>query len=190
MGWFAHPALRDGDLLDDSGNFGTLDNIKALKWIRDNITAFGGNPRNVTITGESAGAHNVMNLVISPLASRMFHRAMSESGGMTTKPTDYAEMMANRHVDALLVFDGTAIDMASAADIRAGWSDAQIANYLRGKPAGDLFLAYYAAFGTLPTYDGVQDGYVIPGSVVSTIRSGHYNKVPIILVSCQSSNVG
>jgi para-nitrobenzyl esterase len=181
LGWFAQPALRDGDLADDSGNFGTLDNIKALEWIQDNITAFGGNPGNVTITGESAGAHNVMNLVISPLASGMFHRAMSESGGMTTKPTAYAEMMANRHVDALLVFDGTATDLADAAAIRAGMTDEEIADYLHGKEAGDFFLAYLAAYGTLPTYDGVQDGYVIPGSVVSTIRSGNYNKVPIIL---------
>jgi para-nitrobenzyl esterase len=181
LGWFAQPALRDGDLADDSGNFGTLDNIKALEWIQDNITAFGGDPGNVTVTGESAGAHNVMNLVISPLTSGMFHRAMSESGGMTTKSTTYAEMMANSHVDALLVFDGTATDLADAATIRASMTDEEIADYLHEAEAGDLFLAYFVAYGTLPTYDGVQDGYVIPGSVVSTIRSGNYNKVPIIL---------
>lgn len=181
MGWFAQPAIRDGNPLDDSGNFGTLDNIKALEWIRDNIAAFGGDPGNVTITGESAGAHNVMNLIISPLAAGLFHRAMSESGGMTTKPIAISENTANDHVDALLVYDGTATDMDDAAQIRSGWTEADLATYLRDKPAGDFFLAYFQQFGTLPTYDGVQDGYVIPGSVVSTIRSGHYNKVPIIL---------
>jgi para-nitrobenzyl esterase len=181
MGWFAQPSIRNNDPLNDSGNFGTLDNIKALEWVRDNIAAFGGDPGNVTITGESAGAHNVMNLVISPLASGLFHRAMSESGGMTTKPVAYSEGMANRHVDALLVYDHSAVDMTEAAQIRSGWEQDQLADYILAKPAGDFFLAYLQQFKTLPTYDGVQDGYVIPGSVVSTIRSGNYNKVPIIL---------
>ena len=168
LGWFTHPALREGrSSLDDSGNFGTLDNIKALQWIRKNIRAFGGNPHNVTITGESAGAHNVMNLVISPLAKGLFHRAMSESGGMTTDTVADGEEQAEDHIDALL---STCIE-----------NDEAIEEWLRNIPAGELFEAYFAMFGTLPTYDAYQDGVVIPGSVVSTIRSGHYNKVPIIL---------
>ena len=80
LGWFTHPALRNGDPLDDSGNFGTLDTIKALEWIQENIDAFGGDPNNVLVSGESAGAHNTMNLVISPLAAGKFHKAMSENG--------------------------------------------------------------------------------------------------------------
>jgi para-nitrobenzyl esterase len=168
LGWFTHPALREGrSSLDDSGNFGTLDNIKALQWIRKNIRAFGGNPHNVTITGESAGAHNVMNLVISPLAKGLFHRAMSESGGMTTDTVAEGEEQAEDHIDALL---STCIE-----------NDEAIEECLRNIPAGELFEAYFAMFGTLPTYDAYQDGVVIPGSVVSTIRSGKYNKVPIIL---------
>ncbi|MGQ9857218.1 MAG: carboxylesterase family protein [Thermodesulfobacteriota bacterium] len=79
MGWFYHPAVQTGGLdpLADSGNFGTLDHMQALKWIRHNIKAFGGDLKRVTITGESAGGHNVMNLVISPLSKGLFQRAMS-----------------------------------------------------------------------------------------------------------------
>ena len=190
LGWFTHPALREGrSPLDDSGNFGTLDNIKALQWIRKNIKAFGGNPRNVTITGESAGAHNVMNLVISPLAKGLFHRAMSESGGMTTDTVAEGEIQAEDHIDALL--DSSITDLDGDGDVTEDDveiymaenlpDDEAIEGWLRNIPAGELFEAYFASFGTLPTYDAYQDGVVVPGSVVSTIRSGHYNKVPIIL---------
>ncbi len=190
LGWFTHPALRKGhSRVNDSGNFGTLDNIKALQWIRKNISAFGGNPYNVTITGESAGAHNVMNLVISPLAKGLFHRAMSESGGMTTDTVAEGEDQVQDHIDALLAPSIT--DLNEDGDITAEDveiymaenlpNDEAIEEWLRNVPAGELFEAYFASFGTLPTYDAYQDAFVIPGSVVSTIRSGHYNKVPIIL---------
>jgi para-nitrobenzyl esterase len=170
IGWLTHPALRHGDPEDDSGNFGTLDNIQALKWIQKNIRAFGGDPKNVLITGESAGAHNVMNLVISPLAAGLFHKAMSESGGMTTDTVAEGEAQAEDTIAALLVADG--LTEIPGNDVEA---------YLRGKTSHEIFEAYYASYHTLPTYDAYQDGHVIPGSVVSTIRSGIYNKVPIIL---------
>jgi para-nitrobenzyl esterase len=170
LGWLYHPALQDGNPETDSGNFGTLDNIQALKWIQENIEAFGGDPGNVTITGESAGAHNVMNLVISPLAAGLFHRAMSQSGGMTTDSVAEGIGQAGVTIAALL-----------AADMLPGVPGGDVEAYLRSKSSGDIFEAYYAEEGTLPTYDAYQDGHVLPGSVVSTIRSGNYNKVPIIL---------
>lgn len=79
MGWFRHADLRNDDVADmsNSGNFGTLDQIQALKWVKNNIAAFGGNPDNVTIAGQSAGGHNVMNLFISPIAAGLFHKAVS-----------------------------------------------------------------------------------------------------------------
>jgi para-nitrobenzyl esterase len=170
IGWLYHPALQDGDPLTDSGNFGTLDNIQALKWIKKNIRAFGGNPRKVTITGESAGAHNVMNLVISPLAKGLFHRAMSESGGMTTDTVEEGLAQAEATIAALLAADG--LTEVPGGDVNA---------YLRSKTAAEIFESYFASYFTLPTYDAYQDGAVLPGSVVSTIRSGNYNKVPIIV---------
>ncbi len=170
LGWLTHPALRHGDPLDDSGNFGTLDNIRALEWIKKNIKAFGGDPKKVTITGESAGAHNVMNLVISPLAKGIFQRAMSQSGGMTTDTVEEGEVQAENTIVALLAADE--LIEVPGGDVEA---------YLRGKSSHEIFEAYYALYGTLPTYDAYQDGHVLPGSVVATIRSGKYNKVPIIL---------
>lgn len=179
LGWLTHPALRHGDPRDDSGNFGTLDTIQALKWIKKNIKAFGGDPKKVTIAGESAGAHNVMNLVISPLAKRLFHRAISQSGGMTTDTVGEGEAQAEDTIAALLAADGLTVvpDMEPDGDVDN--DDTEL--YLRSKGAGEIFEAYFGSYGTLPTYDAYQDGHVIPGSVVSTIRSGKYNKVPIIL---------
>ena len=172
LGWFTHPALRHGDPADDSGNFGTLDTIQALKWIKKNIKAFGGDPKKVTVTGESAGAHNVMNLVISPLAKGLFHGAMSQSGGMTTDTVAEGEAITNSNIEKLLALDGI-----SWAEWES-WSLDQQEAYLRTADAKDL---YEVLFGAIGTYDAYQDGYVLPSSVVSTIRSGKYNKVPIIL---------
>jgi para-nitrobenzyl esterase len=81
LGWFTHPAiqgLQNG--LDKSSNFGSLDIIEALKWVQSNITAFGGNPDNVTIFGESAGAHNVYTMLATPLSKGLFHKAIAQSG--------------------------------------------------------------------------------------------------------------
>ena len=82
LGWFRHPSLVDqnSSLEEKSGNFGTLDTIAALKWIKKNIDAFGGDPNNVTIFGESAGGHNVTALFASPLAAGLFHKVIVQSG--------------------------------------------------------------------------------------------------------------
>ena len=85
LGWFTHPAiqgLQNG--LDKTSNFGTLDIIEALKWVQKNIKNFGGDPDNITIFGESAGGHNVLSLLASPLADGLFHKAISQSGYTTS----------------------------------------------------------------------------------------------------------
>ena len=181
LGWLTHPVLRHGDPADDSGNFGTLDTIQALKWIKKNIKAFGGDPKKVTVTGESAGAHNVMNLVISPLAKGLFHRAMSQSGGMTTDTVGEGEAQAGGTIAALLAAEDSPLIEVPDMDEDCVVDDDDIELYLRSKSSQEIFEAYYAKYGTLPTYDAYQDGHVLPGSVVATIRSGKYNKVPIIL---------
>lgn len=79
FGYLAHPWLTEE--AGTSGNYGTLDQIAALRWVRDNIAAFGGNPANVTIFGQSAGAMSVQTLCSSPLAKGLFAKAILQSGG-------------------------------------------------------------------------------------------------------------
>ncbi len=186
MGWFFHPAVQTGgaDKFSDSGNFGTLDHAKALKWIHHNIEGFGGDPHTVLITGESAGGHNVMNQVVSSVSKGLFHRAMSQSGGMTTKPAAYARNLANSTIEMILRYK-EGLTPAQAAQRRldmetAGTLDA----YLRSIDSGTFFLAILKTSGTIGTYDGIEDGTVLPvGGWIPAIRAGNYNKVPIILGS-------
>ena len=93
FGWFRHPALVADAQTDEerSGNWGTLDLVRALEWVRDEIPVFGGDPENVTIFGESAGGVDVMSLVFSPRAAGLFQRAISESGGMSSVTLAKAE---------------------------------------------------------------------------------------------------
>lgn len=85
FGFLAHPELTAESPDHVSGNYGYLDQIAALKWIKDNIAAFGGNPEKVTIAGQSAGAGSVNALIISPLASGLFHGAITQSGTTFTR---------------------------------------------------------------------------------------------------------
>ncbi len=85
FGWFTHPAIQDFQSGEDkSSNFGTLDIIMALTWVKNNISYFGGDSNNVTIFGESAGGHNVLSLIASRKARGLFHKAISMSGYTTS----------------------------------------------------------------------------------------------------------
>ena len=185
IGWFYHPVIQTGgaDKLSDSGNFGTLDHVQALNWIQENIAAFGGNPHNVTVTGESAGAHNTMNMVISPLGKGLFHRAMSESGGMATVTAASARLSANDYIEKLIRFKEN-VDAATATARRIAMeTDGTLEAYLRATTAGDLFLAILK-YGSVPTFSAIEDGTVMPvGGWIPAIKAGKYNKMPIILGS-------
>jgi para-nitrobenzyl esterase len=187
LGWFYHPAaqMNENDA-DDSGNYGHLDNIQALKWIQENIAAFGGDPGNVTIGGESAGAHDVTVLMASPLAKGLFHRAHIESTGMENNPygelthtPEWARGLADNMLKGLLVLDGSAPDMDAAAEILAGMSDEEIADYAAPKTGEDIIRAMVIAGS--PLYDAVVDGYVLPHDHLELFIKGEYNKVPVIL---------
>ena len=91
FGWFTHPAIQQNqEGLDKTSNFGTLDIISALEWVNKNIHLFGGDSKNITIFGESAGGHNVFSLLVSPQAKNLFHKAISMSGYTTSIPKNLA----------------------------------------------------------------------------------------------------
>jgi len=182
FGWFSHPALRTGkssDEYDDSGNYGTLDIIKALKWVRDNIEGFGGNPDNVFISGESAGGFNTLTLMISPAAKDLFHKAMSQSGGARTCSVEEGDASAENMLAHLLVNDGTAASLEEAAKYRARLTPEETAAYLRSKS----FTDFYKCRPMVPfTMASFTDGAVIPATGFDALDVGTYaNKVPIIL---------
>ncbi|MEH6571508.1 MAG: carboxylesterase family protein, partial [Halioglobus sp.] len=151
FGWFSHPALNSGGSAEDqSGNYGNLDSIRALKWVQDNIEAFGGNPDNVTLFGESAGGMNTFVLLASPLAQGLFHKAIVQSG-ITTKTTPLSSAQnyvnsaepgdknSSREVlNSFLVADGLAGSRQEATEYQNGMSSAEISDYLRSKSADDL----------------------------------------------------
>jgi para-nitrobenzyl esterase len=199
MGWLSHPALNTGDPLRDSGNFALLDLIQSLKFVKNNIANFGGDPNNVTIMGQSAGATNVNALIVSPLAAGLFQKAIPLSGGVSASPPATAVNKANAFINALLIKDGLATDKASADAYRATQSNAWIKNYLMSKTSADLYNIQVDPTGgkwgtgartfepgsssaTLwATVAPIADGTVMPANVTTAISSGNFNKVPLLV---------
>jgi para-nitrobenzyl esterase len=198
LGWFRHAALRGEGMseADRSGNFGTLDLVRALEWVREHITAFGGDPGNVTIFGESAGARDVFTLMLSPQAEGLFHRAIAQSGGTELSDVAWAENFAddpepgheassNETLLRLLVADGSAADRAQAKARLGGMSHDDVESYLRGKSAFELLDVYgteeQEALIDLPKV--FADGFVLPTEdpLDRFATAGGYNQVPVML---------
>jgi para-nitrobenzyl esterase len=190
LGWFTHPSLKNGDKKNDSGNYGTLDIIKSLEWIRDNISSFGGDPHNVTISGQSAGGMNVMTMMVSPLARGLFHRAIIISGPPISTPVSAGELYANAILYRFLVEDNLADNVVEAACLVNEKGKAWTAQYLRSKSVADFFPPGLAGPSGLSLDCGplamlrsgiFEDGHVLPGNTVSTLKAGNYAKVPVII---------
>jgi para-nitrobenzyl esterase len=185
LGWLTHPALRTGTPYDNSGNYGNLDMIKALQWVRDNIANFGGDPHNITIAGQSAGGGNVLSLLLSPLAKDLFHKAVVESGGKLMTDVSKGEEFAESLIVSLLIKDGTAADETAAKTYRETMSDDDIHEYLMSKSSQELVAVVApgpAGMSSIPTT--FKDGVVLPATGFSTMDDGSYpNKVPIIIGS-------
>jgi para-nitrobenzyl esterase len=183
FGWFTHPALRDGASAEDaSGNYGTLDIIAALRWIRDNIASFGGDPGCVTIAGESAGGFNVLSLLVATPAAGLFHRAMSESGAAVTRGVEEADARSAAVVEQLLRADGVAGAPAEAA---AAMDPRRMSAYLRSKTDREIMACYKpGGTGMIDNPALIRDGAVLPRAGFDALSTGDYpNKVPVILGS-------
>ncbi|MET0308709.1 MAG: carboxylesterase family protein [Sphingomonas sp.] len=164
LGYLAHPGLSKESPENISGNYGLLDQVAALKWVRENIAAFGGNARNVTIFGESAGALSVEYLLASPPARGLFDKAIVQSGYLFTTP----ELRTARYEEQSAEGIGaTLATKLGAPDIAA----------LRAMDARELVnaaaMAGYAPYGTI-------DGKILKRQLVDTFDRGEQARVPLI----------
>ena len=182
LGWLNLAQLKTGEALADSGNFATLDQVQALKFINANIAAFGGDPGNVTVMGESAGAANTWAMLVSPLTDGLMHKAIAMSGGLISSSQAVTQEYANGLLISLVIADGKAADTASAQVYLATQSASQIATYLRAKSSDDLLKMSLAlrAPGNAQFKYIIEDGTVIPTSPTAAILAGNYRHVPVL----------
>jgi len=182
LGWMAHPALRaDAQTpMDQSANFGTLDMIASLEWVRDNIAVFGGDADRVTIFGESAGGHNVASLLASPPAAGLFHRAIIQSGSLYGISMAAAEGSAPMPYDAPLISSQDAIN--SVLQFIQAPNPLELASAMRSIEPEVLFDAYHRGEGNLDVPRVILDGIVLPegGMAEAFSNPATFNNVPVM----------
>ncbi len=168
LGYLAHPTLALESPHGASGNYGLLDQIAGLTWVRDNIAAFGGDPGRVLLFGESGGAADVCALVASPQAAGLFSRAVIQSGGCTARTRATVESWGR---DVIANTSCTGADDPLAC--------------LRNLPPGDLTAASSgmgpSGGAIVPPAGPTIDGFVVPQDPVAAFAGGTHNRVPVVI---------
>lgn len=185
LGFFAFPALSKEKPTEYKGNYAYMDQIAALHWVQQNIAAFGGDPHNVTIFGESAGGISVQSLLTIPAAKGLFHKAIVESGGgrdgvLTGRPLQKDNSDAHYPVAA----ETMGVNFAKRYGIEG--TDAAALAKLRALSAAEVVDEGQetAGPGGPPTYSGpILDGKLVVETAESAYRAGRAPRVPLLIGS-------
>ena len=178
FGFFAHPALTMESEHHSSGNYGLLDQLQALKWVKKNIREFGGDPDQVTVLGQSAGAVDICLLMTSPLAQGLFQGAILESGECQDTLNEDIRSPINYN---LIDTTGEASGERLARDLGVGAKGTEAAQQLRKIPASELLRAWKEDPGL--HFDAIVDGWVISEQPALIFAQGKQIRVPILVGS-------
>jgi para-nitrobenzyl esterase len=180
FGFFAHPALTQESPKGPLGNYGFLDQIAALHWVKRNIGAFGGDPGNVTLFGESAGGGSVNTLMISPPARGLFHKAIVQSGGGRSRGPISMKHIRDASPDGTPSAEVLGVAFAEKAGVK-GDGPAVLAA-LRGLAAPALVNGMNLINQQPDTYSGpMVDGEIVPSEAEPAFRAGRQARIPYII---------